>query len=154
MSADQKAKMSSVRGGCNRAEVVNNVLNLQNVAGTSQEWNGTNETTNLRRESERLKTFDNWPVKFLESSKLASAGFYYLKRGDKVRCVFCGVELCDWRPGDDPMGDHARWSDTCPFVKKQPVGNIPLNVRLDNGNSGSDSGIFDYLFLSCMHLIL
>ena len=73
----------------------------------------------------RLKTFDNWP-KYLSPSRsdLARAGFIYSGKGDKVQCVFCGVILKDWAPGDIPMEEHSRWAEgKCPFVKMCWSGN-------------------------------
>ncbi|XP_066999486.2 death-associated inhibitor of apoptosis 1 [Anabrus simplex] len=82
---------------------------------------------NLKSEADRLKTFDRWPVRFLAPSRLAAAGFYYLGRDDIVRCFFCGVEIGCWEEGDDPFRDHQRWSPSCPYIRKLPVGNIPLD---------------------------
>lgn len=157
MSTEQETV--SVRGGYNTTDRVTDMLNHignfeilhENVAGTShREWNAIEESVNLRKESERLKTFKNWPVNFLESKKLASAGFYYLRQDDKVRCVFCGIELGNWRPGDEPMKDHARWSGGCPFVNKEPVGNIPLENDDDDHSSGFDTcGPFSLQIQSC-----
>lgn len=147
MSADQKAVC--VNGSCSPTERKINVFNRygnitnivpDNEAGSSQVY-AIEETVNLKKESERLKTFDSWPVKFLKSSKMASAGFYYLKRGDKVRCAFCGIEIGSWKPGDDPMNCHAKWAGHCLFVNKQPVGNIPLRTNEeDNHTLDSDTG--------------
>ncbi|KAK9502250.1 hypothetical protein O3M35_011054 [Rhynocoris fuscipes] len=91
---------------------------------------------NLFKESERLKTFEQWPVEFMSRHKMAEAGFYYLKKDDVVRCIFCGVEIGRWVPGDDPMNDHIRWSPECRFVRKLPVGNIPLS---DDNEPGIDT---------------
>lgn len=82
---------------------------------------------NLKSEADRCKTFDTWPVLFLDSNRLAAAGFYYLRRDDVVRCIFCGVEIGCWEEGDDPFRDHQRWSAACPYLRKLPVGNIPLD---------------------------
>ncbi|XP_028156769.1 death-associated inhibitor of apoptosis 1-like isoform X1 [Ostrinia furnacalis] len=73
----------------------------------------------LRHEDERLKTFDKWPLTFLSPDQLARNGFYYLGRGDEVRCAFCKVEIMRWEVGDDPAIDHKRWSPSCPLVRKQ-----------------------------------
>ncbi|KAI4491236.1 hypothetical protein M0802_010332 [Mischocyttarus mexicanus] len=86
------------------------------------------DNVNYRFESERLRSFRNWPVSFLKPEKLAEAGFYYLGEGDKVKCFECNIEICQWVENDDPMEDHARWSDRCRFIKKEPCGNIPLGA--------------------------
>ncbi|KAL0830583.1 hypothetical protein ABMA28_002732 [Loxostege sticticalis] len=75
--------------------------------------------TELRRVDKRLKTFEKWPLTFLSPEKLASNGFYYLGRGDEVRCAFCKVEIMRWEEGDDPAVDHQRWAPQCPFLRKQ-----------------------------------
>uniref|UniRef100_A0A1B6KJG8 RING-type domain-containing protein n=1 Tax=Graphocephala atropunctata TaxID=36148 RepID=A0A1B6KJG8_9HEMI len=86
-------------------------------------------------ERERIKSFEGWPVSFLSSNVMAAAGFYFLKREDVVRCAFCGVEVGCWVEGDDPMQDHERWSPSCRFVRKLPVGNVPLNATNTNNNT-------------------
>lgn len=82
------------------------------------------DSPQFTHERERLKSFEGWPISFLSASTMAAAGFYYLKREDIVRCAFCGVEVGCWVEGDDPMQDHERWSPSCKFVRKMPVGNI------------------------------
>lgn len=88
-------------------------------------------------ERERLKSFENWPVSFLCPSIMAAAGFYFLKREDIVRCAFCGVEIGHWVTGDNPLHDHERWSPSCGFVRKLPVGNVPIST---NNNDSKDNG--------------
>nr|CAD7199114.1 unnamed protein product [Timema douglasi] len=48
-----------------------------------------------------------------------------------IRCVFCGVNIGRWEEGDDAMRDHQRWGPQCPFIRKIPVGNVPLEGGLD-----------------------
>ncbi|XP_026319133.1 baculoviral IAP repeat-containing protein 3 isoform X1 [Hyposmocoma kahamanoa] len=87
----------------------------------------------MRREDERLKTFKNWPVPSVRPEVLAKNGFYYLGRGDEVRCAFCKVEIMKWVEGDDPASDHQRWAPQCPFLKGpsavEPVGRDECGVR-------------------------
>ncbi|QAT90397.1 IAP-3 [Spodoptera exempta nucleopolyhedrovirus] len=67
---------------------------------------------------ERLMSFDSWPVGHTVAPlSLARAGFYYLGRGDEVRCAFCKVEIMNWQSGDDPIQDHKRWAPQCKFIK-------------------------------------
>lgn len=88
----------------------------------------------MRREEERLKTFEKWPVPFLSPEPLAKNGFYYLGRGDEVRCAFCKVEIMRWVEGDDPAKDHQRWAPQCPFLRRQPgSGNVPLDTPATTG---------------------
>ncbi|XP_022192307.2 death-associated inhibitor of apoptosis 1-like [Nilaparvata lugens] len=91
------------------------------------------EVINLKREIERLNTFKDWRVPFLSATQMAEAGFYFTKRGDIVRCVFCDIEMGNWVEGDDPTINHRH----CPFIKKLPVGNVPLV-------SGESCGYSDY----------
>ena len=91
------------------------------------------DTVDMRREDERIKTFEKWPVTFLPGDELARNGFYYLGRGDEVRCAFCKVEIMRWVEGDDPAKDHQRWAPQCPFVKK-----LPGSASAEMGGSGRD----------------
>lgn len=99
--------------------------------GSSSTSNGVHEmldTGNFNREIERLKSFEGWRVPFLSAGQMASAGFYYTKKDDIVRCAFCGVEVGSWVEGDNPRVDHQRWSPACRFLRKLPVGNVPLTA--------------------------
>ncbi|AAZ38285.1 IAP-3 [Agrotis segetum nucleopolyhedrovirus A] len=87
---------------------------------------------------ERLMSFESWPASnHVSPQKLAAAGFYYLNRGDEVRCAFCKVEIMRWRPGDDPLADHKRWAPHCKYVC-QIDGEEKLRVGEDE--CGSRSG--------------
>lgn len=93
------------------------------------------DAPDMRREDERLKTFAKWPVAFLRPDTLASNGFYYLGRGDEVRCAFCKVEIMRWQEGDDPAADHQRWAPQCPFLRRRaaaaPDGAAPAQPGRD-----------------------
>lgn len=91
------------------------------------------DTVDMRKEDERMKTFEKWPVSFLSGEQLARNGFYYLGRGDEVRCAFCKVEIMRWVEGDDPAKDHQRWAPQCPFVRK-----LNGTAAADTGSSGQD----------------
>ncbi|VVD05437.1 putative inhibitor of apoptosis isoform X2 [Leptidea sinapis] len=92
------------------------------------------DAQDMRREEERLKTFDKWPVSFLSPELLARNGFYYLGRGDEVRCAFCKVEIMRWVEGDDPAKDHQRWAPQCPFLRGQAgTGNVPMDAPVADG---------------------
>ncbi|CAK1555298.1 unnamed protein product [Leptosia nina] len=92
------------------------------------------DAADMHREEERLKTFDKWPVTFLSPELLARNGFYYLGRGDEVRCAFCKVEIMRWVEGDDPAKDHRRWAPQCPFLRRQVgAGNVPLDGPVNDG---------------------
>lgn len=80
----------------------------------------------LRFEQERLETFIDWPVEWLSPADLARDGFYYLRTADHCACVFCRGIVGAWEKGDTPREEHRRHFPHCPFIKGQPVGNIPL----------------------------
>ncbi|AKN80731.1 inhibitor of apoptosis 3 [Diatraea saccharalis granulovirus] len=89
-------------------------------------------------EAERLSTFQGWPVTFITPEVMARNGFYYLGRGDEVRCAFCKVEIMRWEEGDDPAEDHKRWAPQCPFVRNVTENtdvnenNTDVNVNIEN----------------------
>ncbi|KAJ8716649.1 hypothetical protein PYW07_003276 [Mythimna separata] len=89
------------------------------------------ESVDMRTEDARIKTFEKWPVTFLSGDELARNGFYYLGRGDEVRCAFCKVEIMKWVEGDDPAKDHQRWAPQCPFVRK--LGSSASSETSSNG---------------------
>jgi baculoviral IAP repeat-containing protein 7/8 len=88
------------------------------------------ESLDMKDQAARLSTFADWPVQFLPPKQLAANGFYYLGRGDEVRCAFCKVEIMRWVEGDNPAIDHQRWAPQCPFVRNA--------VRVQNGNALSN----------------
>src|SRR2546423_1080791 len=71
----------------------------------------------LLSETERMKTFINWPHTFISPQDLAQAGFYFLRQEDKVMCVFCKGCLGDFVPGDTAWGEHMRHLPNYSFVK-------------------------------------
>ncbi|RVE70758.1 hypothetical protein OJAV_G00066830 [Oryzias javanicus] len=81
----------------------------------------------MRRERDRLRTFQNWPDEApVTSEDLAKAGFYFLGSEDKVQCFCCGGILRHWVDGDSPTAEHTRHFPDCKFILGQAVGNIPL----------------------------
>lgn len=98
-------------------------------------------SASLHRESERLKTYRDWPCDFLEPRNLAKGGFYFTGTDDIVRCAFCGVEIGCWERGDDPDSDHKKWASQCDFVQGRECGNIPMSdSNEENSNSNEESG--------------
>uniref|UniRef100_A0A6G1SJ00 Apoptosis inhibitor IAP n=1 Tax=Aceria tosichella TaxID=561515 RepID=A0A6G1SJ00_9ACAR len=83
----------------------------------------------MREESNRLRTFQMlppWPKDYVDIKKLAKAGFFYVFNGDNVICAFCRGQVCRWERDDDPMAEHARHFNTCPFIMGGDVGNVPI----------------------------
>lgn len=81
-----------------------------------------------RFESERLKTFMNWPCLFVKPEELAKNGFYYTQKWDKVKCFECNVEIFQWAENDIPEEEHRKWANDCNFVQNLPCGNVPIGV--------------------------
>lgn len=86
-------------------------------------------TLQLYREENRLATFNNWPLSFIQPEKLAQLGFYYIGQPDMVKCYFCRVEIGMWEDGDDVLTDHLRWSASCPLIRRRDTTNIPLDAE-------------------------
>ncbi|KAJ3586652.1 hypothetical protein NHX12_013048 [Muraenolepis orangiensis] len=87
------------------------------------------EQRRMRREAERLRTFQHWPADApVTPGALAQAGFFYLGTGDKVRCFCCGGTLRHWVHGDCPSLDHRRFFPSCGLMLGGDVGNLPLVV--------------------------
>ena len=66
----------------------------------------------------RLKTFSQWTISFLNPISLAAAGLRYTGEGDVVECEYCGVQLLDWKIGDDPVSEHMFWRPSCAYLAK------------------------------------
>jgi E3 ubiquitin-protein ligase XIAP len=81
---------------------------------------------NMKKEADRLRTYDSWPVSFMDKNYMAAAGFYFVGSEDRVRCPFCGVQVGCWAPGDDPFSERKRWSQSCGFFKGYFTGNFPI----------------------------
>lgn len=81
-----------------------------------------------RIEEDRLRSYENWPIPYINPAKLAAAGFYYTNEGDKVRCFECKVQIEEWFEGDNPMAEHERWQDKCRFIRKIPCGNVLIDI--------------------------
>lgn len=71
----------------------------------------------------RITSFTGWNISFLNPKRMAEAGFFFLQRDDTVKCPFCGIEVCNWEKGDDPLTDHIKWSPSCRYVR-QLVSNV------------------------------
>lgn len=84
----------------------------------------------LKREQVRLETFSDWPLSLpVQPTDLARDGFYYLKTGDRVKCIFCNLVLKSWEPGDVVREEHKKFNSCCPFLLKQNVGNVPIQTQ-------------------------
>lgn len=106
-----------------------------------QPGNRNMQILNMKSEADRRRTFEDWPVAFMDTNRLSAAGFYFTNRNDVVRCAFCGVEVGRWEEGDDAFRDHQRWSPSCGFLKGLRVGNIPIASDSQPGTSSSSSSL-------------
>lgn len=98
-------------------KTVNDNFVDNNVNTLTSNDNGYLELSpDMTNETERLKTFKNWPVSFLSAIDMAKCGFYYLNKNDEVRCAYCKIEIMNWKNGDDPESDHRRYAPQCPFI--------------------------------------
>ncbi|XP_077287164.1 baculoviral IAP repeat-containing protein 7-B-like [Arctopsyche grandis] len=89
--------------------------------------------------SNRLDTFDNWPMSLpVQPKQLAEAGFFYLGSGDRTSCFFCGVVIKHWMPGDDPWREHAKWHDDCHHL--QSVKGLEYIARVKEETEGEVVG--------------
>ncbi|XP_030570106.1 death-associated inhibitor of apoptosis 1 isoform X1 [Drosophila novamexicana] len=80
------------------------------------------------REDERLRTFDNWPLSWLDKHALAQTGMFFTNEDDKVKCFFCEVEIGRWEREDHPVQEHLRWSPNCPLLRRRNTNNVPINA--------------------------
>ncbi|KAI4877908.1 hypothetical protein NFI96_017404 [Prochilodus magdalenae] len=80
----------------------------------------------MRREQDRLDTFQNWTVTTIAPAELAKAGFYYLGQGDRVACFSCGGQLSNWEPGDRAVSEHQRHYPNCRFVRGDRADNVSI----------------------------
>ncbi|XP_050447704.1 E3 ubiquitin-protein ligase XIAP-like isoform X1 [Cataglyphis hispanica] len=87
--------------------------------------------------SQRLQTFDNWPLSsIIRPEQLAAAGFYYLQYKDLVECAFCKGILMNWKAGDDPEHAHKLNFPNCDFYMRQTEDDDAFGlVRVLSGTS-------------------
>ncbi|XP_059165760.1 baculoviral IAP repeat-containing protein 3-like [Physella acuta] len=66
----------------------------------------------------RIQTFKTWPNSGISHVDLAKSGFYYKGIKDHLTCFFCGMILSEWKQGDDPFVEHARWYPQCRYIRQ------------------------------------
>jgi hypothetical protein len=67
----------------------------------------------------RISSYQGWPTCLDQTPRdMAMAGFLFAGYQDYTRCFFCGGELRNWEPGEEPWIEHARWFPQCAFVKQ------------------------------------
>lgn len=97
--------------------------------------NPSMSSTDLNHEENRLKTFDaSWPHSYIRPRILAKIGFYYLRPNgpnepdDRVKCNFCKVEVQQWEPNDNEIGEHLKHSPNCPLLRRNETPNVPIDA--------------------------
>ena len=74
-------------------------------------------SSNFMFYEDRLGTFLYWPQQLNpDKFSLTQAGFYYMGKGDVVKCFACAVQLNHWQITDTPMSEHKKWSPDCIFL--------------------------------------
>ncbi|XP_045196412.2 baculoviral IAP repeat-containing protein 7-B-like [Mercenaria mercenaria] len=92
----------------------------------------------LKREQARLDTYKDWPRSLpVRPEDLARDGFYYLKTGDRVKCIFCNLVLKSWEEGDIVRNEHRKFNSCCPFLLNKNCGNVPLQNSQPAVSSGA-----------------
>lgn len=86
---------------------------------------------NMSNESERLASFEKWPLQFPPISDLVKAGFFYLNKNDTVKCFYCGGLLCNWNLGDNPINEHLKYYPHCRYAKSIQTGKTPPPIGRD-----------------------
>lgn len=83
----------------------------------ADQTNQTSVRSKYMLESERVKSFIDWPVALKQKpAQLSDAGFFYEGKGDRVSCFSCGGGLKDWYPEDDPWEQHAMNYKDCQYL--------------------------------------
>ncbi|CAC5379748.1 BIRC7_8 [Mytilus coruscus] len=91
------------------------------------------QTEALRKQKPKYPTFSSEELRIksftgvsheLSPRIFAKAGFFSYGRDNFVRCFHCGGALKDWKSGDDPLNEHAKWFPQCSFVKDNYIGKV------------------------------
>jgi hypothetical protein len=67
----------------------------------------------------RLKSYESWPLSFMDPEEMDAAGFYYTGYGDFVSCPFCKALMGYWTSDDMPFDKHKQLRPNCSFVAGQ-----------------------------------
>ncbi|KAG9334260.1 hypothetical protein JZ751_008348 [Albula glossodonta] len=102
-------------------------LSSRGVEDMSHQRPPTCHNPSMRREQDRLDTFQNWTLTTITPAELAKAGFYYLGPVDRVACFTCGGQLSNWEPGDRALSEHQRHYPNCRFVRGDRTDNVSLS---------------------------
>ena len=71
----------------------------------------------LRFESKRMQTFEEWPLNApIQPAEVARAGFFYTGHGLEVQCFACDGKISSWSANDEAMLRHRHMNPSCPFI--------------------------------------
>jgi hypothetical protein len=62
--------------------------------------------TAMRMVATRIKSYECWPLSFIDQQKLAAAGLYCTGYEDVTRCPFCNLLFGYWKFGENPFCKH------------------------------------------------
>ncbi|CAK8689295.1 unnamed protein product [Clavelina lepadiformis] len=85
----------------------------------------------LTMESERLKSFQNWPIEtnLIQPEDLARSGFFFLGQLDRVQCFSCDLVMGTWQYGAVVDNAHRHNSPMCKMVRGIEAKNLPIRVE-------------------------
>jgi hypothetical protein len=63
----------------------------------------------------RIKSYEDWPLSFMDTQEMALAGLYYTGYKDVTCCPFCTLLFMYWTVNDHPFCKNRRVSPDCPF---------------------------------------
>lgn len=94
-------------------------------------------------ESDRIKSFEAWPKAIKQKpNDLSEAGFFYIGKGDQVKCFSCGGGLKDWEESDVPWDQHALWYPKCHYLNliqgKEFIERINREYEAATANNGGN----------------
>ena len=118
-------------------------------ANMTPKLSSTHINTCYRSLEDRLDSFRDWNVPFLEARVLAACGFYYTGYSDRVRCFECSVELCYWQEGDDPLKEHRLWAARCEFARRL----YQLTANNENSDTTSNDLKCKICFANNMNIV-
>jgi len=100
---------------------------------SSEDFDCFLKSLNLRKESDRLKSFENWSSSSTLASYLARSGFFYLGNFDRVQCFSCSIVLRNWSLTnlDAVNQQHRQCSPNCRMIN----GVDPRNQSLSSSSS-------------------
>ncbi|KAL3883075.1 hypothetical protein ACJMK2_029368 [Sinanodonta woodiana] len=88
--------------------------------------------------TKRISSYATWQkFALFDKDSLARAGLFNTGKGTTVRCFFCGIELANLSPNNDPLLEHVRKSSSCGYLRRElePRRIAEYQERIRNENS-------------------